>query len=136
LSSAQYEERTLGSLAVRLVRFGDSKRPLTGGIVLAHGYGAGGDDLVPFAEELASRNPALPDNFVYIFPAAPNSLEHLGFYNGRAWWQLDLDRLEKRLRIDGVQALSTETPPGLVESRNAFLGMLAAVETELKFSLF
>lgn len=131
LRSARYEERTLGSLEVQLVRFGDAERPLTGGIVLAHGYGAGGDDLVPFAEELASRNPRLPEDFVYVFPAAPNSLEHLGYYNARAWWHLDLDRLEKRLRIDGVQALSAETPPGLVESRNAFLGMLAAIETEL-----
>jgi phospholipase/carboxylesterase len=58
--------------------------------VLMHGFGAPGDDLVALAGALAA-----PVRLV--FPAAP--LELGGLYgDSRAWWLLDLARLEAELR--------------------------------------
>ena len=51
-------------------------------VVLLHGWGAPGDDLVPLGEALAR-----PGSRFYM-PAAP--LPEQG--GGRAWWHLDLDR--------------------------------------------
>ncbi|HSK05781.1 MAG TPA: hypothetical protein VK932_31245, partial [Kofleriaceae bacterium] len=62
--------------------------------VLLHGFGASGDDLLPLADELA-RAGAPPVR--YVFPEAP--LEISGVYGAaRAWWLLDLARLEEELR--------------------------------------
>ena len=44
-------------------------------VVLLHGYGAAGDDLVPFADRLAA------DGRAFVFPAAPVKLDS----GGRAW---------------------------------------------------
>jgi phospholipase/carboxylesterase len=62
-------------------------------VVLLHGWGAPGDDLVPLAEEIAQ-----PGTTFYV-PAAP--LPEVG--GGRAWWHLDLDR-PPRDDGDGVLA--------------------------------
>jgi phospholipase/carboxylesterase len=51
-------------------------------VVLLHGWGAPGDDLVPLAEALVR-----PGTTFYM-PAGP--LPEMG--GGRAWWHLDLDR--------------------------------------------
>lgn len=58
--------------------------------VLLHGFGAPGTDLVPLGRELGT-----PDT-QFVFPAAPIALG--GMYgDARAWWHLDLARLERDL---------------------------------------
>jgi len=64
-------------------------------VVLLHGWGAQGDDLVPLAREL--RHPRAR----FLVPAAP--LPRPG--GGRAWWQLD--RNDRPLQVS-----SAELPPG------------------------
>jgi phospholipase/carboxylesterase len=90
--------------------------------VLCHGFGASGDDLVPLARELA-----LP-NVRFVFPAAP--LELGGFYGaGRAWWPLDLERIERELRAATGVDRSAEVPDGLHAARaqlSRFLDELVA----------
>ena len=77
--------------------------------VLLHGFGASGDDLLPIASELDA-----PVRFV--FPEAP--LELGGMYgNARAWWMLDLERLEDDLRAGVPRDRRDEIPPGLADAR-------------------
>jgi phospholipase/carboxylesterase len=56
-------------------------------VVLCHGYGAPGTDLVPFGPELLEHSPSLAERVQFLFPEAPLSLEELGMPEGRAWWQ-------------------------------------------------
>jgi phospholipase/carboxylesterase len=78
-----------GGLDVAKVgRMRDDERGGTA-IVLLHGWGAGGRDLVPLAEELARGRSR------FFVPAAP-----LVEGTGRAWWHLDADRPAHA--VDGV----------------------------------
>jgi phospholipase/carboxylesterase len=87
-------------------------------IVLCHGFGASGDDLVSLAEAF-ELDPAVR----WVFPAAPLAIDGLG--DGRAWWMIDFDRLERGLVRDD------ELPDGLPAARAALTGLLDAVRTEL-----
>ena len=84
--------------------------------VLLHGFGAPGDDLVSLAGELDA--PAR-----LVFPAAP--LELGGLYgDSRAWWLLDLARLEDGLRRGVPRDLRAEIPDGLAEARDRVMQLL------------
>jgi phospholipase/carboxylesterase len=84
--------------------------------VLLHGFGASGDDLVSLAGELDA-----PVRFV--FPAAP--LELGGAYGAaRAWWLLDLARLEDELRRGVPRDRRDEVPDGLLAARDHVVRLL------------
>ena len=73
----------LDAAGLDVVRVSDMREDERGGsaIVVLHGWGAAGDDLVPLAEALA--RPGVR----FFVPAAP--LPEVG--GGRAWWHLDPD---------------------------------------------
>lgn len=93
--------------------------------VLLHGFGAPGEDLVGLAAAIEA-----PVRFVC--PEAPIELGGL-YGDGRAWWRLDLARLEDELRrgvpIDGRD----EIPDGLLAARGQVMRLLE--ELEARFSL-
>jgi phospholipase/carboxylesterase len=77
--------------------------------ILLHGFGAPGDDLVGLADELGG-------DVRYVFPEAP--LELGGMYgDARAWWLLDLARLEDDLRSGAARDRRDEIPDGLADAR-------------------
>jgi phospholipase/carboxylesterase len=78
-------------------------------VILLHGFGAPGDDLVPLAEVLDSPGTT------WVFPAAPLQPPQLA--GGRAWWMLDLERLERSIASGQPRDLSDETPVGMSEAR-------------------
>jgi phospholipase/carboxylesterase len=87
--------------------------------VLLHGFGAPGDDLVALADEIDA-----PVRFV--FPAAP--LELGGLYgDSRAWWMLDLARLEDELRRGVPRDRRDEVPDGLVAARDHAMRLIDEV---------
>ena len=100
------ERLEIAGLTTRVVGPDDAK--LT--VILLHGFGAPGDDLVSLAEYLD-----VPARFV--FPEAP--LELGGMYgDARAWWMLDLARLERELRSGNPHDRSVELPEGLPAARH------------------
>ncbi|HEY4183564.1 MAG TPA: hypothetical protein VGP07_00785 [Polyangia bacterium] len=105
---------TWGGLRVRTV--GERKQPRQV-VILLHGWGAPGDDLVPLGEELAAPGRLL------VFPEAP--LTTLG--GGRAWWTLDLARLQAARARGQERELRQETPAGLAEARAQVTALLAEV---------
>ena len=87
-------------------------------VVLLHGFGAPGDDLVALAPYLR-----VPQEVRFLFPAAPLSLD-FGFGDARAWWMLDMERL-MRARAQGLwESLSLEVPRGLESARKYLADLL------------
>jgi phospholipase/carboxylesterase len=108
--------------------FGPADAELT--VVLLHGFGAAGDDLVPLGAMLARL--AGPTRFV--FPAAPIALG--GMYGeGRAWWPLDLVKLEAELRAGTLRDRRSEVPDGLPAARAAMIELLEALSPRGKVVL-
>jgi phospholipase/carboxylesterase len=78
-------------------------------VVLLHGFGAPGDDLVALAQFIG-----VPAR--YVFPEAP--LELGGLYgDARAWWRLDLAKLEADMRSGAARDRRSEVPDGLAPAR-------------------
>lgn len=93
-------------------------------VVLCHGYGAPGEDLVPIGHELLGVAPDLRARVRFVFPAAPLTLAQLGAFGGRAWWHLDLERL---MTSRDRSYFLEEVPEGLARARR----LLAALVEEL-----
>ena len=97
----------LAGLTTRVVGNG----PVT--CILLHGFGAPGDDLVALAQYIPLPDPT---RVRYVFPAAPIELGGL-YGDSRAWWRLDLAKLEQDLRTGAVRDRRGEVPDGLLEAR-------------------
>ena len=87
-------------------------------VVLLHGFGAPGHDLVPLAEALA-----VPIGTRFLFPEGPLSLT-MGYGDSRAWWLIDMARLEADRAAGRVRDLSSEVPRGLSAVRETFENFL------------
>jgi len=100
-------------------------------VVLMHGYGAPGDDLVMMAGELGA-----PPGSTFYFPEAPLSLaDALPFPfmgDARAWWHIDVGRFERAIAsgAGAIEKLIREEPEGLAEARAALVATLDALEKE------
>jgi phospholipase/carboxylesterase len=109
----------LGSLDVVLAggtdRDGGGDGPV---VVLLHGFGAPGDDLVSLYRVLD-----VPRDTRFVFPAAVLSLAADGFGAGRAWWRIDMAALQR-----GDLRLTTDVPVGLDAARSAVDGVLDHIE--------
>jgi len=92
-------------------------------VILMHGFGASGDDLVPLWRVLRA-----PRGTRFLFPAAPIALgrEYMG---GRAWWWIDIDDRIRR-RASGERN-TAEVPDGLGAAREKADAVLTFVETSL-----
>jgi phospholipase/carboxylesterase len=97
-------------------------------VVLLHGFGAPGEDLAPLWRVLD-----VPAGTRFVFPAAPLELPSL-FGQGRAWWMIDIEAIERALR-DGAAATvrSREEPDGLAEARAKLDGLLDALDAPKLF---
>ena len=95
-------------------------------LVLMHGFGAPGDDLVSLAHELSGKG-----DTTFVFPAAPLTFSELygapPFMDARAWWKLDLESIERARRSGGLRDLTQERPEGLDSARALVVGMLDAL---------
>jgi phospholipase/carboxylesterase len=123
----------LGSLTARIVEDDAAVAPDLV-VVLCHGYGAPGDDLVSLAPEILQRDPALASRVRFIFPEAPLALDDVPF-GGRAWWPIDMVQLQRRMVEGTVGAMMDETPAGLAEARRHLLSMLEALQRQTKLPL-
>jgi phospholipase/carboxylesterase len=119
-------DTTYGGLRVRLTggsdREGGGDGPL---VVLFHGFGAPGDDLVSLARVMN-----VPSDVRFAFPAAPLDLgpEANG---GRAWWWIDMMKIQIAAMRGETIDRSQTVPEGLTEARTAVLAMLGELDRAL-----
>jgi phospholipase/carboxylesterase len=98
--------------------------PLT--VVLMHGFGAPGDDLVAMAGAIDA-----PLGTTFVFPEAPLVLaDPMFFGNARAWWLVDIGRYERAIRQGTIEDLIKDAPEGMASARAAVTGMLEALAEE------
>lgn len=122
-------ETTWGELVVRVTggddREGGGDGPV---VVLMHGFGAPGTDLVGLWRVLD-----VPREIRFVFPEAPLGLPP-AYGGGRAWWMLDMARLQEAMTRGTPRDLSDEEPEGLPAARDKVLAMLDVVQQELGVS--
>jgi phospholipase/carboxylesterase len=103
---------------LKVARVSDMSEDERGGtaVVVLHGWGAPGDDLVPLAEALA--RPGVR----FFVPAAP--LPEMG--GGRAWWHLDPNVRPPHASTDEPTP-GFQPTPAVVAARAAVQGLIATV---------
>ena len=119
-------ESLLRGLKVRLAGGSDGHGGGDGPLVmLLHGFGAPGDDLVPLADVIR-----VPTGTRWLFPEAPLSL-NMGFGDSRAWWIIDFARIQEDRAAGRIRDLSVEIPQGLALARERFLAFLKELPRQL-----
>jgi phospholipase/carboxylesterase len=93
-------------------------------VVLCHGYGASGADLVPLGSELLAMRPEVAGRARFVFPVAPLSLGGPAFYDMRAWWHLDMERIERSIRQGTLRDLRGDVPEGLAKARRLLRALI------------
>jgi phospholipase/carboxylesterase len=119
-------QERFGGLQVRIVGGSDGKGGGDGPVVvLLHGFGAPGDDLISLWHVLDA-----PGGTRFVFPEGPLSLS-LGFGESRAWWMIDMERLNRDIAAGRLRDLSRDVPKGLAEARQRLIVLLDEVERRL-----
>jgi phospholipase/carboxylesterase len=93
-------------------------------VVLCHGFGAPGTDLVGLAQPLLTMQAALGQRVAFLFPAALLDLAERGMQGGRAWWWVDLERLIYGRTPDVLDHFRRACPPELPAARAALTALL------------
>ena len=116
-------EELIGGLRTRVTGGTDGKGGGRGPLVLLlHGFGAPGDDLVSLADVLT-----VPAGTRFVFPEGPLSLS-FGPSAARAWWIIDMARVAADRAAGRARDLSQDIPKGLAPARETMLGFLKEVE--------
>ncbi|MFO0597223.1 MAG: phospholipase [Myxococcaceae bacterium] len=107
----------MGGLEVEI--FQQSAGAPRAAVILCHGFGAPGDDLVGLAPALVHAAPALAD-VRFHFPAAPLSLGELGWGDSRAWWMIDMVAIQKlQTNPAALREFRKQEPEGMAAARKA-----------------
>ena len=116
-------EEQIGGLRARVTGGTDGKGGGRGPLVLLlHGFGAPGDDLLSLADSLD-----VPAGTTFVIPEGPLTLS-FGPRDARAWWLIDMARIAADQAAGRVRDLSQDIPKGLAPARETILVFLKEVE--------
>lgn len=91
-------------------------------VILFHGFGADAYDLQALSEVLEPSNPSN-----WLFPQGVLEVPIGPGWTGRAWWNIDLEALQRR---QNQADLSIEKPEGLEKLRPQILQMIAELKVD------
>ncbi|GAB4145886.1 MAG: phospholipase/carboxylesterase [Planctomycetaceae bacterium] len=98
--------------------------------VICHGFGASGDDLAGLGPEMLHRQPQLASKIRFLFPEAPLSLDSAGIPGGRAWWHLDMEKLNAAIATGQIRDLRNDYPDELPAARKMLMNLIQDIQTE------
>ncbi len=118
------QETVIADLRVRLLGGDDGQGGGNGPlVVLLHGFGAPGDDLVSLAQVLRG-----PEGTRFAFPEAPMAISiPFAPASARAWWRIEQAMLERALMTGTPRDLQDEHPEGLESARLSVCKLLDAL---------
>lgn len=102
----------------------------SGIVVLCHGFGAPGTDLVDCCRAMWELQGAALERVRFVFPAAPMSVDPSGLYDGRAWWPIDMERLNLMIARGEFRDLPRERPEMLTRRREQMTGLAGELLAE------
>ncbi len=114
---------TLGGLECKVLQEGEAAPRAV--VVLCHGFGAPGDDLVGLEEQLVALAPGLK-GVRFVFPAAPLSLASMGYGDAKAWWLIDFEQIQALNAgdLDALQEFRKREPEGMAKARAMMLKLV------------
>ncbi len=111
--------QVLGSLRTTVV--GEVQRNVA---VLMHGFGASGQDLVGLAEVFANQD------CTFVFPEAPLALSREYGPGARAWWPIDMARLQLAMMSGAARDIAKEDPAELPVARAKVLQLISELREQ------
>lgn len=134
----QARTERIGELQCRVVEPANGPAQPEVVVVICHGFGAPGDDLVPVGGELAELLGSDATRVRFVFPAAPLALDRYGIPGGRAWWPIDMLQLQTAIEQGEFRDLRRDCPEMLPEARRLLITLLDEIraETGLPLSRF
>lgn len=122
----------IGSLDCCLVKPSQDRGQPQAVALFCHGFGAPGDDLVPVAEELLDDVRLAESRLAFVFPAAPLVLDPTG--QSRAWWPIDLARLQALSVTGDISGMSDLVPSRLATCRSLVGEVLGHLQARWEIS--
>jgi phospholipase/carboxylesterase len=94
-------------------------------IIFLHGFGADKSDLVPLADMISRAK-----DTTWIFPNGIMEVIVGPGFSGRAWFTIDMDRLERAMRNGQHEDFSHKRPPGLDQARERVMKLYNEVRSK------
>lgn len=125
-----HRREQIGELQCHVVHAGgdDPAWKPSRGLVLCHGFGAPGTDLVPLADAICHQSRTLTADTLFVFPEAPLSPPEFRPFGGRAWWPLDMLRLQAAIERGEFRDLRQDAPERLPAAREELTSVLTEIE--------
>jgi phospholipase/carboxylesterase len=101
---------------MKIKTYSDIRDPQAPYVILFHGYGADASDLRPLADVIPTKK-----TFNYVFPEGPLEVPLGPHWTGRAWWPIDMNRLQA---AGTDYDISRESPKDLKNTRKLVHQML------------
>ncbi|MCA9011385.1 MAG: hypothetical protein KDB01_16650 [Planctomycetaceae bacterium] len=122
--------RKWGTLKCTVIQSDTLDEASCGIVVLNHGFGASGDDLVDLGAMLIDDSKTIAAKFRFVFPEAPIDLGPMGMPGGRAWWPINMAQLAEINQTQDFSKLTSVRPPGMQEAAALLAAAIEAMRTE------
>lgn len=98
-------------------------------VILLHGFGAPGTDLVGIAAEWHRQwEPDFNASTLCVFPAAPIELDFGG--DSRAWWPINFEKLQQMVARNDLSDMEQFEPAELATRRAQINAVISQIQTE------
>jgi len=121
--------RIFGSLRCTVIQSDTLDETHCGLVILNHGFGASGDDLVDIGAMMMDESEVVAARFRFVFPEAPIDLGPMGMPGGRAWWPINMAQLAEINQTQDYSQLTRISPPGMPEATSLLSAALQEMQT-------